>query len=426
MTIDKLTISLRRVRKAFDELSQELVVSESENKGLKESLSEQKASLEAAEEKRNALEKKLLSCAEGAQKSRSQLEEFFQTLTSKIDSLHPSKETADADGIQKLEIKECLNVLRGLKETTSLKAEKVEDMLSSVNERLESGLDSILKSVEFKTSSDPGLLDMTKYEEIAVENRKVYESNVALKEQLKAQQLHSSRLEEQIQTFQQSESDMRARSNQLERDLDDLRKARSPGFDVSGLEQGSAHLRQQLRKAEEGLEAASVEMETHKKLRQCLEQDGARYKKCYENAKAHLKQMAAAHRSKMQNAAVMRTCLVKDCEDKIDKYKRCSEAEISCLKYDYSTKEAECTELSDKLDISADQLSQMKESLAGLQSSLEDMRKQQLVGETKLKDATQQSLSNSTEVARLRERLQQTKEKLHAKTGDLMKVEKRA
>ncbi|KAI1525648.1 hypothetical protein PtrSN001C_010542, partial [Pyrenophora tritici-repentis] len=64
MTIDKLTISLRRVRKAFDELSQELVVSESENKGLKESLSEQKASLEAAEEKRNALEKKLLSCAE--------------------------------------------------------------------------------------------------------------------------------------------------------------------------------------------------------------------------------------------------------------------------------------------------------------------------------------------------------------------------
>ncbi|KAE8824008.1 hypothetical protein PTNB85_08565 [Pyrenophora teres f. teres] len=434
-TIDKLTISLRKMQKAGDELYLKLVISKLEKKGLKESLSEQKASLQAAEKKRNDLEEKLLSCAQNVQNSPSQLEKRFQTLISKVDSLHPSEKMTAADSIQKLETKACLDVLRDLKARDSLKAEEVKDMLSSVNKRLESGLDSILKSVEFKTSFDAGLqkfvedqvqhfrVDMTKYEEMAVENRKTHESNVALKEQLEAQQLHSSRLEEQIQTFQQSEADLRARSIQLQRDMNDLKKAHSPDSDVLKPEKGSFYLRGRLKKAEEDLDAAGVEMERHKKLRQCLERDGARYKKCFENAKAHLKKMAAEHRSKMQNAAEMRTCLVKDCEGKINELKRCSEAEVSCLKCDYSEKETECKELSNKLEASADQLSQMKKRLAGLQSSLEDMRKQQLVGETKIKHATQQGLSKSAEVAHLREQLQQTTEKLHAKTGDLINLE---
>ena len=158
------------------------------------------------------------------------------------------------------------------------------------SERLKLGLDGIAKSLESNTSSDIGLrkfvqeqvqhlrVDMIRCEEIAVENRKTHELNMTLREQLKAQQRHSSQLEEKIQTFQKSEATLRARFNQMERSLDDLREAHNPQSNTPELGQENVDLHEQLRNAKEDLDTANVETERNKQLQQCLEQDRARYK----------------------------------------------------------------------------------------------------------------------------------------------------
>ena len=119
---------------------------------------------------------------------------------------------------------------------------------------------------------------MIRYEEIAVENRKTHELNMALREQLNAQQRHSTQLEEQIQTFQESEADLRARFNQMERSLADSKEAHNLQSNTPELGQEDFYIHEQIRKAKEDLDTANVEIERNKQLRQCLEQDGARYK----------------------------------------------------------------------------------------------------------------------------------------------------
>ena len=131
MTTEKLMSSLRKVKKVAEDVYLKFVVSESKNRDLMESFSKQSLSCKAAEEKRDNLEKQLLTFTEDAQ---SQLEDRFKTLTSKVVSLLLSAEKATADGRQTLNTEKCLDILRGLKATNFLKAEEVQSMLNPVNE----------------------------------------------------------------------------------------------------------------------------------------------------------------------------------------------------------------------------------------------------------------------------------------------------
>lgn len=101
--------------------------------------------------------------------------------------------------------------------------------------------------------------EVLRYEEVTAENRKTQELNASLKAQLEAQQQHSNRLDEQIKSFQQAEIDFKARYDQLECDLNELRDA--PPVDTSELEQEAFDPRQQLKKVEEDLEAANTKVE---------------------------------------------------------------------------------------------------------------------------------------------------------------------
>jgi seryl-tRNA synthetase len=122
---------------------------------------------------------------------------------------------------------------------------------------------------------------MVKYEDVVAENRKAHEANNTLKKQLETQQQHCSQLDEQIKAFQQSEKDLRARSSQLERELNDLKDvSQDPETEPSELERGMIDLRQQLRKAEDDLQAVNIRIEKAEQVRQELEQDGAKYKVC--------------------------------------------------------------------------------------------------------------------------------------------------
>ncbi|RMZ68726.1 hypothetical protein GMOD_00002544 [Pyrenophora seminiperda CCB06] len=433
MTIVKLTGSMRNMKKVVEDLYLELVISESKKTVLLETLSKQEASCKASEKKRDDLEKQLVSCT---QTTHSQVADKFNTLVSMLKSLQSSVEKTAAKDRENLKIEGCLNALRGLEMTNFLKAEDVENMLRSVHERLASGLDGIAKSVESKKSFHTELRklleeqmqhlrgDVMKYEELAIENRKTHESNVSLKHQLEAQQWHSSQLEEQIQTYRQSEADLKNLARQLERDLDNLREVHKSQSEMFELEQGSVDLHERLRKSNEDLEAANVRIVKNEQLQHHLKQDGTKYKTCFENAKVHLRKLVGEQRLKIQNAAEMRKKLVKDCEDKINEHKRWSENSLIHINNDYHRKEIECEELSQKLVTSTVRVNEMNKRLIELQSSLDAMHQEQLAGQNQLKDAHQQGLSKSTETARLREQLQRMTAKLYNKTQDLVDLER--
>jgi chromosome segregation ATPase len=158
---------------------------------------------------------------------------------------------------------------------------------------LESGLGTISETMKCKPTPDTELqnfikqqlqllrTEMVKYEDVVAENRKAHDANDTLKKQLEAQQQYCSQLDEQIKAYQQSEEELRARSNQLEHELNDLRDvSHDPETEPSELERGITDLHQQLRKAEEDLQAANARIEKAEQVRQGLEQDGAKYKVC--------------------------------------------------------------------------------------------------------------------------------------------------
>ena len=156
---------------------------------------------------------------------------------------------------------------------------------------VDSGLGAISETVKRKPPPDAELqdfikqqlqclrTDMVRYEDVVAENRKAYEANDTLKKQLETQQQHCTQLDEQIKALQQTEANLRARSSQLESGLNDLKDIpHDPETEPSELERGIVDLRQQLRKAEEDLQAAHTRIEKTERIQQELEQDGAKYK----------------------------------------------------------------------------------------------------------------------------------------------------
>ena len=104
---------------------------------------------------------------------------------------------------------------------------------------------------------------MLKYDEATTENRKTQELNVSLKVKLEEQQQHSHQLNEQIKELQQSEANLRDQSDQLERDLNEVRVSPPvPHVDTEKLEREAVDLRQLLKKVEGDLEAANNKVET--------------------------------------------------------------------------------------------------------------------------------------------------------------------
>jgi chromosome segregation ATPase len=139
------------------------------------------------------------------------------------------------------------------------------------------GFDTLSEIVKCKAPSDTELqkfikeqlhslqTEMLRHEEVTAENRKMHESNLSLKSQLEAQQQHSNQQDNQIKGYQQTEADHKARLEQLERDLNELKNV--PPIDTSGLEQEILDLRQQSNRAEEDLRAANINVEKIKRER---------------------------------------------------------------------------------------------------------------------------------------------------------------
>ncbi|KAG9187532.1 hypothetical protein G6011_05403 [Alternaria panax] len=391
---DKLAATQRKLKSTLDEVYVRFIVSESRRKNLAENLSKQEAELKEERKKGDEMHMQLLS---GVQSISRQVVDSSDALTKKIELLQTSVDNTTAHDNHNGQIKECLDLLQTLRLTPALTMQDIEKMDSTlrlVHERLDSGLDTLSESVTYKAPPDDALRKFIKeqlhglqtkilrYEEVAAENRKTHESNVLLKSQLEAQQQHSKRLDEQIKDYRQAEVDTKAWSDQLERDLNELRNV--PPVDTSGLEQEALNLRQQLQKAEEAQGVANTKIEN-------IEKEKHTYRGYYEDVKTQLREFE--QRPTIEDDTAVRELIAKDCESVFAEKERSFKSEIHQLRIERDEKEKVLQELSNKLDATDTQLDELSEKIQTLESE-------------------------SIEIKNLQEQQRKTTEELHSRDQD--------
>ncbi|KAF1829285.1 hypothetical protein BDW02DRAFT_561435 [Decorospora gaudefroyi] len=434
-TIEKMVKSQRNLKSAVEDLYVRFVLSDSKRKDLAENLCKQEAICQEERQKRNDLEKQLLSGVESMQR---QFRDSSTALINKIDLLQASANKQAANDDQDAGINECLSLLRKLQSTPFLTAkavQKAEGMLRFINERMDSGFSALSAIVKCKPERNTELQDfikqqlqclqteMGKYEDVVAENRKEKALNENLKKRLEAQEQHSSELEEQIKALQKTELDIRAHSSQLQSELHNLGDiSKNSQTERSEVEQGMADLREQLRKAEEYLQTANANNEKAAQVQKSLQQEGAKYK-----VFPHVGIFTAHFSDKPQNCendARMREKITQDFRRNLTEKEDHFKSEFCRLKLESEGKEQLLQNLHNELHGANDQLEQLSKRIETLESDLHDARKEQLATEAKLKVTQQASPLKSTEMASLKEQLRQQTEELESRTRAYAELER--
>lgn len=123
--------------------------------------------------------------------------------------------------------------------------------------------------------------ELVNHEKIVAESRKVRELGDHLQGQLDFQREHSRELESQIESLRSIEANLKARSDQLESELSDLRshpQQHGPEAEPTGLQEALTDLQQHLKKAEEDLRSANSRTDQHDLVQFKLRQEIAEYK----------------------------------------------------------------------------------------------------------------------------------------------------
>jgi chromosome segregation ATPase len=276
-------------------------------------------------------------------------------------------------------------------------------------------------------------MEMAKYEELVVDNRKVNESNDTLRKQAETQHQHSARLEEQIKTFQQANVDLKANASQLQRDLDDLDNvAQDPQAELSELEQAILELRGQLGKAELDLKAANGKVDKVEHERKGIAQEAAKYKvlalifvlvalsnmlqKQYETAKAGLLKFDAESKKLCEK-------ITESCQSEFKQKEDDFNGTIRHLEHARHEKEQMVDELRNQLKATKNQFDTLRKDAKTLESDIDAISKEQTLTGAKLKTAQLDSSSQLSEIATLKKCLRQKTEELEAKTRDYTEAE---
>lgn len=164
---------------------------------------------------------------------------------------------------------------------------------SLISNSISTGLESLSSEVKSQLSFPEDLqkyiscelqsirTEILQHDELADKVCKANEVNASLTGQLEAQQQHCHTLDGRINVLQESEGDLKRRSSQLERELEDLEtRPRDSSSRWATCEQELLTLRQQLKEAEDALMAVTDSMEQSAKLRQELEETSAAHKVC--------------------------------------------------------------------------------------------------------------------------------------------------
>lgn len=126
--------------------------------------------------------------------------------------------------------------------------------------------------------------ELVKYEEVVAESQSARELSAHLREQLGAQQEHSRGLENQLESLKLIEANLRARSDQLESELNDLRNTsheHGPEAELAVVQKAFTGLQQHLKKTEDELRSATIKADQHELLQLKLQKEVDEYKVGY-------------------------------------------------------------------------------------------------------------------------------------------------
>lgn len=123
--------------------------------------------------------------------------------------------------------------------------------------------------------------ELVKHDEVVAESQRAREMNGLLQEQLRAQQEHSAELEHQIQSLRTIETDLKAHSNHLKSELNDLKSIfRGPelGAESERVGQALIELPQELQKAREDLQLVTYRSNPTEQQKLLLQREIDTYK----------------------------------------------------------------------------------------------------------------------------------------------------
>ncbi|KAJ5063592.1 hypothetical protein J3E74DRAFT_287879 [Bipolaris maydis] len=373
-TTYKLSNSQRKMRAVADELHVQLAVANSVNKTLNERLNKLEAEYTSEKNKREKIENEVFGQVQSLQ---SQFNDGSNLVAKKLELFQTLIEKAATHNPQNIKIEECLKILNDLQRKSLLTLEdvhKAEGVLRFVQDRIESRLEDFSQAlvrsapsdtdfhVSIKEQIDDLRTNMMKYEEIAAENRKINDSNTALTKQLIAQQHESSRLSERVEHLQQVEIDLKERSRELERDLNDLRIATDSSLsEMSASEKLNHDLRKRLKEVESELRSASENIHNGEQLRHDLQKEAIEFKKRLEAAQKEREK--AVQEQIDENVATIRDSILKEYELKLVEKEREYVCEINRLQLNLGEKEMLHRNVNERLSTANEQVVKLKKEL---------------------------------------------------------------
>ncbi|KAF2680868.1 hypothetical protein K458DRAFT_88845 [Lentithecium fluviatile CBS 122367] len=273
-TLDAFDKSRRSMKSVLDDCYARLRISESKIVDLREQLLRQNRLYEEEKKRRSDLEQQVMPALQCLQEH---VEKSHNALSGTLGTIQLSVDDNSADTERDARLKQCLDALHTLQATPFLTAkdlQKAEGMLRSMSESVGTKLnevDTFVKEDRFPMDDLQRYIrdqlqhlrsEVLKYDEAIAQYHQTEHANELLVKQAESQKELCARLEEQIRCHCQTETDLKSRYAQLEKEVVDLRDmAHDHNSDPPELEQELVNLRHQMRKAEENLQAKATELD---------------------------------------------------------------------------------------------------------------------------------------------------------------------
>ncbi|KAF2745365.1 hypothetical protein M011DRAFT_146749 [Sporormia fimetaria CBS 119925] len=276
--IQSLQNGRRATSQAFEECLAQYKTSEEKRLALIEVLKRQERLLESEGQKREEMERQL---AASLTSIKIQLEANPEKFIEGLNDIRRRFDARDTKDRQDNSVRKCLEVLNDLKELSARHAGKpikieTETISQCIDPKL-SALSAAIGNIKIPTQDLQDLMsnqlaiiktDILKHQALSAELQKVNSDKDVLSQQLNHQTAKCKELEEKLERFQQTESDLKARATRLETDLAELkRQINDAKPSRRELEQQLIGLRDQLAQANRRADDAASNVEEAKRLR---------------------------------------------------------------------------------------------------------------------------------------------------------------
>ncbi|OAL52516.1 hypothetical protein IQ07DRAFT_375575 [Pyrenochaeta sp. DS3sAY3a] len=414
-TVDALTARNQTWKQTSTEIFMQLKFLQSEKLRMLETIRQQDELCKQEKSKCDQLETQLLSIM---QDIRSQLGSRSMVLSDQLQQLQDSVNEIPGNDHLITSVKECSDILRGLQATpylTPKNVQKAERMFILLRKRVDNGFENAIATAQGTQQSTNDIQamvkdqfqdirnELVKYEEVVAENQKAQELSAHLREQLGAQQEHSRGLENQVESLKFIEANLKARSDQLESELNDLRNAShepESGAELAVVQEAFAGLQQHVKKTEDELRLATNKADQHELVQLKLQKEVDEYKDRWEKCKERLQRINNQEDKNKMSASDLRQSIAKEYEKNASNLRN----NVHQLSVKLKESEENLRDQRKEAGVAKDRLQTLQKDMKAMEVDLIRARKEKGELKTRLQNA-QLSASEATGLTEVRQKL---------------------